>query len=209
MRSAAGVPRVVGAVGAILLLAACAPGSQAATSFRGGLAALEESRPEDAYADLERVRRVCGPAPLGQQAVLVEAAAALSGRAGRRDPQRAAVLTAAFLRQPRPPAWGVPVAESIFLMSRELGARIPAPEATESVFASEDGAGAESGEPGRPEADCGPRWELADGARPDVPGLDGTGMVAELERLRVRVDELEQELERLRGLLRAPDGGGP
>lgn len=189
----------------LLLMAACIPGRQAKTSFSGGLAALEEARAEDAFAELEQVRRYCGTSPLAQQAVLVEAAAALGGRAGSRDPQRAAVLSAAFLRQPRPPAWGVPVAESLYLLSQELGARTPSREATSPVFGSEDG----EEESGRPMVDCRARWDPASEPRSEVPSLDGEGMATELQQLRIRLDELEKEVERLRELLRTPDSGGP
>lgn len=230
-------PRFAGAAGAVVLLAACMPGPRAQTSFRGGLEALEASRMEEAYAALEEVRRSCGTSPLGQQAVLVEAAAALAGGVRERDPRRAALLTAAFLRQPRPPAWGVPLAESLYLMSRELGAPAPAPEATSSVFGS--GGREEDGE--RPSPDCGARWEPGDRARSAeaLPRLHGEAMVArvdrlrtrlaemealrdsltemaalrdsvkELEPLRDRVKELEKEVERLQALLKSPEDGGP
>ncbi len=57
--------------------------------------------------------------------------------------------------------------------------------------------------------DCGPRWEPSSGERAGVPGLDRETLVAELARLRSRVRELEKEVERLRGLLKAPESGLP
>lgn len=185
-----------------LTVAACASGGGAETAFRDGLAALEGARAEEAFGQLERVREVCGTSPLGQQAVLVEAAAALGGKVGKRDPQRAADLAVAFLRQPAPAAWGVPVAESLYLMARELGAREPSDDATAAVFA------AAAGEPGRPPADCGARWEAADRSVTPVPSLEGTGVAAELEELRGRMSELEEEVERLRALLKMPEDDG-
>lgn len=193
--------RGAGGAGLALLVAACASGGGASAAFRDGLAALEVSRTEAAFGQLERVRRDCGTAPLGQQATLVEAAAALRGGVDERDPERAALLTAAFLRQPRPPAWGVPIAESIYLMSRELGASPPSEEATAGVFA-EGG-----GDDGRPAVECGARWDAARSATA-VPRLEGPGVAAELRQLRTRMGELEEEVERLRALLKVPEDGG-
>jgi hypothetical protein len=176
-------------------------GSGGETAFRDGLVALEEDRAEEAFGQLERTRRICGTSPLGQQAVLVEAAAALGGRVGPRDARRAAELSAAFLRQPSPPAWGVPIAESLYLMAREMGAARPSEEATAAVF--EDAAG-EVGS----RADCEPRWEAASRAGTPVPSLEGTGVATELQRLRDRLGELEEEVERLRALLKMPEDDG-
>ena len=184
-----------------LLLVACASGNGAGTAFRDGLSALDGARTEEAFSQLERVRRVCGTSPLGQQAALVEAAAALGARDDDRDPQRAAVLAAAFLRQRRPPAWGVPIAESLYLMAQELGATVPSEEATAAVFAGR------SDDPERPPADCGARWDPARTAAA-VPSLEGTGITAELERLRGRMAELEEEVKRLRALLKVPEESG-
>lgn len=185
----------------VLLLTACASGSGAGAAFRDGLSALEGARTREAFSQLERVRRVCGTSPLGQQAVLVEAAAVLGARDGNRDPRRAAVLTAAFLRQRRPPAWGVPIAESLYLMAQELGAPAPSEEATAAVFADR------TGERGPPPADCGARWDPTRAAA-GVPSLEGTGITAELELLRGRMAELEEEVKRLRALLKVPEEGG-
>lgn len=171
------------------------------TAFRDGLVALEEARAEEAFGQLQRTRRLCGTAPLGQQAALVEAAAALGGRVGPRDARRAAELSAAFLRQPNPPAWGVPIAESLYLMAREMGADQPSEEATAAVFAKAAGEGGAR-------ADCGARWEAASGRGAPVPSLEGTGVAAEVERLRSRLGELEEEVERLRALLKMPEDGG-
>lgn len=196
-------PRAAGAAClGLLLLAACVSSSGGKAAFRDGLAALEDARAEEAFGQLERARRICGTSPLGQQAVLVEAAAALGGRVGPRDARRAAELSAAFLRQPSPPAWGVPIAESLYLMAREMGAGQPSEEATAAVFA--DAAGEATG----PRAGCGPRWEAASGRGTPVPSLEGTGVAAELERLRDRLGELEEEVERLRALLKMPEDDG-
>lgn len=184
-----------------LVLAACASGSGGETAFRDGLVALEEARAEEAFERLERTRRICGTSPLGQQAVLVEAAAALGGRAGPRDARRAAELSAAFLRQPSPPAWGVPIAESLYLMAREMGAARPSEEATAAVFA-------DAAEEGGARADCRPRWEAASRVDTPVPSLEGAGVAVELQRLRDRLGELEEEVERLRALLKIPEDGG-
>lgn len=193
-----------GAASLGLVLAACvsASGGGGDGAFRDGLAALEDARDEEAFRQLEQARRICGAAPLGQQAVLVEAAAALGGRVGPRDAQRAAELSAAFLRQPTPPAWGVPIAESLYLMAREMGAGQPSEEATAAVFADA------AGETTPTRADCGPRWEAASGRGTPVPSLEGTGVAAELGRLRDRLGELEEEVERLRALLKMPEDDG-
>ncbi len=193
--------RPAGAACLVLVLVACASASGGETAFRDGLVALEEARAEEAFGQLERTRRICGTSPLGQQAVLVEAAAALGGRVGPRDARRAAELSAAFLRQPSPPAWGVPIAESLYLMAREMGAGQPSEEATGAVFADAAGEGGSR-------ADCGPRWEAASPGGTPVPSLEGTGVAAELERLRSRLGELEEEVERLRALLKMPEDDG-
>lgn len=192
--------RGAGAACLALVLAACASGGGPGEAFREGLTALEGTRTEEGMRQLERVRRDCGTAPLGQQAVLVEAAAALRGGDGERDPQRAAVLTAAFLRQPSPPAWGVPIAESLQLMAQELGASPPSREATRDILGGDEGAGGAMG-------GCGARWEPARTVTM-VPRLDGTGVTAELRQLRARMTELEEEVERLRALLKVPEDGG-
>lgn len=204
MRSPPGRPRAAGAPLLAFLLAllaaGCATGGGAGSDFREGLTALDGDRPEEALGRLERVREVCGTSPLAQQAVLVEAAAALGGRVGERDPQRAAVLTAAFLRQATPPAWGVPIAESLYLMSQEMGAEAPSEEATTPVFDEEASV---------PATGCGPRWDDAEQAANPVPSLEGTGVADELRRLQSRMAELEEEVERLRALLKVPQDGGP
>lgn len=192
--------RTLGA-GLALVLVGCAAGGGAETTFRDGLTAVADARAGEAYRHLGEVRSLCGAAPLGQQAVLVEAAAALGGRVGEREPGRAAVLAAAFLRQPRPAAWGVPIAESLYLMARELGADVPSEEAVSSVF----GEGADVG--ARPAADCGARWDPTREAVA-VPSLQGSGVTAELRRLQSRLVELEEEVERLRALLKVPEDGG-
>lgn len=181
--------------GALLLTAACASGPGARQTFRGGLASLEDARSGEAREEFRKVREACGTSPLGQQAALVEAAVALGAPADERDPQRAAELTAAFLQQPRPPAWGVPLAESLYRLAWELGAEEPSPGTTASVFG-------ESADEVRswPSWDCGPVWEAADDSVlvPDPRG----------RRLSERVAELEKEVERLRDLLEPPGGGG-
>lgn len=192
--------RGAGAACLALVLAACASGGGAGEAFRDGLTALEGTRTEVALRQLERVRRECGTAPLGQQAVLVEAAAALRGGAGARDPQRAAILTAAYLRQPSPPAWGVPIAESLQLMAQELGASPPSREATADILGGDEDAG-------RARTGCGARWDPARTVTM-VPRLEGTGVTAELRQLRTRMAELEEEVERLRALLKVPEDGG-
>lgn len=197
-------PSRAGTAALLLVLLGCASSRGAETpgpeeAFREGLAALDSARADRARGSLEEVRDACGTSPLAQQAVLVEAAAALRGQPNERDPTRAAELAAAFLRQPRPPAWGVPVAESLYLMALELGAPAPGPDATAAVFASAGQAPDEIAE------GCAARWDAAVRDGMEVPTLAGTSMAARMERLEGQIQRLRLEIERLRGLLEAPD----
>lgn len=197
-------PLRAGTAGLVLVLLGCASSHGAETggphaTFREGLAALDSARSERAYGQMEDVRRACGTAPLAQQSVLVEAAAALRDRSGERDPAHAAELAAAFLRQARPPAWGVPVAESLYLMALELGAPVPSRAATDEVLRPDTEAPAEV-----PES-CTARWDALDRQALDVPRLAEESMANRMDRLEQRIRRLRMEIERLRGLLEAPD----
>lgn len=197
-------PSRAGTAVLLLVLLGCAssrgvetPGPEAA--FREGLAALDSARADRARATLEEVRDACGSSPLAQQSVLVEAAAALRGQADERNPARAAELAAAFLRQPRPPAWGVPVAESLYLMALELGAPPPGREATDAVFPPARELSEEAREA------CAARWDAAVRDGMDVPTLAAESMASRMQQLEGRIQRLRMEIERLRGLLEAPD----
>lgn len=197
--------------GGLMLLAvtACASsgGEPEQTAFRGGVVALQDARYQQAWERLERVRRACGTSPLAQQAVLLEAAGALAGGPGDRDPDRAARFAAAYLQQPRPPEWGVPVAEAVFLMAREMGAAVPTPEETAGVFVS--GPDEEQAGQGEPAVWCEADWATRRGERAAepraLPELEGPSVARDRERLVHRIRALEDEVERLRELLELPE----
>ena len=87
-----------------------------------GLIALEEADYNIAYDNLLEVRSVCGDSPLGQQALLVLAAAELDPRNPERQIELAAEFAAHYLGLPNRAAWAQPLAESLYLLSMEIGA---------------------------------------------------------------------------------------
>ncbi len=124
----ASAKRVAVSIATALSAGACAtaPASDAepppAERLTTGLAALESSEYGDAYDNLILVRSVCGDAPLGQQALLVLAAAELDPRNPERQLELAREFAAHYLSLPNRAAWAEPLAESLYLLSMEMGA---------------------------------------------------------------------------------------
>lgn len=110
------------------LLAGCATapttdsGLEPSEHLSTGLVALEEADYNIAYDNLLEVRSVCGDSPLGQQALLVLAAAELDPRNPQRQIELAAEFAAHYLGLPNRAAWAQPLAESLYLLSMEIGA---------------------------------------------------------------------------------------
>ena len=73
--------------------------------------ALEAADYNIAYDNLLEVRSVCGDSPLGQQALLVLAAAELDPRNPQRQIELAAEFAAHFLTLRNRAAWALPLAE--------------------------------------------------------------------------------------------------
>jgi hypothetical protein len=86
------------------------------------LVALQEADYANAYDNLLLVRSVCGDSPMGQQALLVLAAAELDPRNPERHIELAAEFAAHYLGLPNRAAWAEPLAESLYLLSMEIGA---------------------------------------------------------------------------------------
>lgn len=179
------------------------PATRPPTSSEAALqvahAARTGARPE-AYALTLRMLEHCGTRPLGQQALLLLAAAELDPRNpdARLSLAREAVSLVAEASEPD--AWTRVLAESLYLMALRLGA----PRATA-------GAGPEAelrlrarrpnGHPVVASAgtcDALP-WPNGRAEEPgDLPGLDGASYPARIAWLQRRVSELEAELKRLR-----------
>jgi len=97
-------------------------GVQPSEQLTSGLVALEAADYSIAYDNLIGVRSVCGDSPIGQQALLVLAAAELDPRNPQRQIELAAEFAAHFLGLPNRAAWAQPLAESLYLLSMEIGA---------------------------------------------------------------------------------------
>jgi len=108
-----------------------------------GLVALEEADYNIAYDNLIEVRSVCGDSPLGQQALLVLAAAELDPRNPERQIELAAEFSAHYLGLPNRAAWAQPLAESLYLLSMEIGAS----DAVGTLLGVRSGEGSEDAEP--------------------------------------------------------------
>lgn len=98
------------------------PGLQPADHLTSGLVALEAADYNIAYDNLLEVRSVCGDSPMGQQALLVLAAAELDPRNPQRQIELAAEFAAHYLGLPNRAAWAQPLAEALYLLSMEIGA---------------------------------------------------------------------------------------
>lgn len=114
----------------LLVLPACAStppnrDPEAAERLSRGLRALAERDYDAAHQDLSRVMAREPRTEDGRRATLVLAAAELDPRNPGRRPDVGADLTARYLADPLAPPWTVPVAETVYLLARELGAPPP------------------------------------------------------------------------------------
>ena len=139
------------------------------------LALLDDGSYAAAAAELAHIARAGTRHPATLHAILAAAALELDPRNPFGHPDSAATLVARYRRQPDSPAWTDPVAETLYLLSLELGASPP-----------------DGGE----EADNSPTLL----GRPLPPAPEQT-LYARLRALEARADSLAGELDRTRDSL--------
>jgi hypothetical protein len=198
----------------LALISACASSGAYREAGAGGLdaGALALRRGEFVRARdaLVEVRRTCGDARLGRQALLLIAALETDPRNPSGDPDRAAALAGHWLTRPETFPWTRPVAETIYLHALRAGgkpfsASAKPPRDVEDLLAMDrpaDGAG---------ETCEASDWKvLGGGAPPEQGGRrrgggstgQAGGLREENARLREQVARLETELQRIRETLR-------
>jgi tetratricopeptide (TPR) repeat protein len=182
------------AVGIAGLLVSCATlkapfESSAEERFNQGLEALARGEYPVAYGHLSWVAEHHSHEKYGQQALLALAAMELDPRNQSRRIEVGADMAANYLRLPEKPLWTQPVAQTLYLLSLELGAAEERAERAE---------------------------RQAERVAEKLPNLPGPSVTAKLrtteqerERLARRVDALEkqlqekeQELERIKKTIR-------
>lgn len=171
----------------------------------GPLTEALEARNHDAlYARVLQVLERCGTRPLGQQALLLLAVGELDPRNPDPRPSLALESTELVLRGAEPGSWMRPLAESLYLIARRLGAEKAgtyAADESELRFRSEKGNDGSSKEP--PVACEAAPWPEAGGGV-DPPAFRERSYPARVAQLRRKVAELEEELERLRRITKEP-----
>ncbi len=190
----------------VLILSACASsggGGEPGAGLDAGALALREAEFEAARERLVSVRRLCGEARLGRQALLLLSALELDPRNPGGDPGLAAAYAAHYLALPETFPWTRPVAEQLYLQALSLGGD-PAAESAAPLL--------KGARPGKsvPEACDRSDWGVVAGGDPPVLGkmvrssrpAGGSHPPDDSRRLRSRVAELEAELERIRATLR-------
>jgi len=165
----------------------------------GALSVLDSGQYAPATQELQALAQTYPELPLGRQALLSAAAAELDPRNPDRQLDRGAALMTQYLESSPGDDWSHPVAQTLYLLSLELGATVERAQQAEA-----DAARARA-QASRAVA----RAEL-----PRLPGAPVTARMADLEhdrdRLAARVQELEagtaqlqrQELKRVRRTLR-------
>jgi hypothetical protein len=166
---------------------------EAAERLSWGLEALAERDYDAAYEDLSWVLARQPRTEDGRRATLVLAAAELDPRNPRRRPDVGADLTARYLADPLARPWIVPIAETVYLLARELGA--PPPTGT----AAQDAPDREL--PVLPGPSIAEELQRASTERDSLAGrvTELEGLVAALE---LRLAERDQEIARIRRALR-------
>lgn len=207
----------------IVLAAGCAVGPGSAGPRSGGqgpaalmsdgIEAMEERDYREASGRLYRVTARCESGDRGRRALLLLAALALDPRNPDGSPDHAAWLTARALTLPEREPGEHLIAETLFLLALERGARVPV-----------DGSDGPDRDGWPPVAarirDCRggePAGTIRSAALPALPGASTALLYsqvrAERDALQSRVAELEAELARIRELLNGtapPDSsGGP
>ncbi len=204
----------IAVAGLLALLSGCGSSGAYREASAGGLdaaaLALRQGEFDRAREALVEVRRTCGDARLGRQALLLIAALETDPRNRAGDPDRAAALAGHWLTRPETFPWTRPIAETIYLHALGAGggpytAPEKVPGDVRDLLAMEriaDGAG---------ETCDASDWAVLGagappgmGARPRSGGSPGeaSGLQMDNARLHERVAELEAELERIRETLR-------
>ena len=208
------------------------------TRFRAAAAALESGRFEPAARTLRELASRCESGTRGRDAVLLLAAVEVDPRNPRPSPAAGAQLAARYLQIPGGDPSTATLAETLYLLALDLGATpvddpfssVPAAPASDAEDEGETANGGEvrfwrvaerfegCGEGGRrsagvtlPEHPGMPLWQAVESAYQERDSLAARSAAGaeEAARLRVRVDSLQAELERVRSLLQQGPGGRP
>lgn len=186
-----------------------------AEEFFAGVRAVEDGRYELAYALLLRVAERCATTPLGRDALLALAAAELDPRNGDPRLHLAAEAAAHLLVHERLTDPERQLAETLYLVSLRLGAGDEGLAAFDTAdFRHRLESAAQNGP--RPGARCARPALLARSQADAVrvassqeavseralPALPGSPYPRQLAQLRARLQELEEEVGRLRRLTR-------
>lgn len=228
-----------------------APPEQAAPDFMDeALFALRDRNYSGAHDNLIEVLELCGQSPLGQQALLLVAAAELDPRNPSPRRSLASEATGLLLTDAATPSWARQLGESLYLLALRTGAKAPSLGDLESSelaglygglrgLSSADialyelmdenptelarvdpGQGTGKSDAGaRSEVNpdprlrsgsaseyCSARWPDVWDRRPTdrLPSLGSSPYPAQVQALRARVLELEEELERIRRIVTQP-----
>jgi hypothetical protein len=199
----------------IVLSTACAASSADREIVAGGLdagaLALRHGEFQRAREALVEVRRTCGGARLGRQALLLIAALEADPRNPAGDPDRAAALAGHWLSRPETFPWTRPIVETIYLFALRAGGE-PYTTSSEAPDDVQDLLAMEGAADGAVETCDVSDWAVLGGGvpaelngRPLARGSPSASSGVPRDdngRLRERVAELEAELERIRETLR-------
>lgn len=198
------------------------PAGAGGERFSEATAALEAGRFDDAYWELQALAGQCRSGEWGRRSVLLLAAHVLDPRNPTRSPDAGARLAARYLQVPSSSAASEALARSLYVHALELGGDpVEDPFGPIPVLASDSGT---SEDPDRETAvrrepvgswRVAPRFRDCDSeavpvvvrSLPQPPSSTLYGDLEALSRdrdlLTTRVDSLQSELERIRGLLRS------
>ena len=206
--------QAIAIAGLLTLVSGCASSGAHRVASAGGLdagaLALRHGEFGRAREALVEVRRTCGEARLGRQAVLLIAALEADPRNPSGDPDRAAALAGHWLTRPETFPWTRPVAETIYLHALRAGGK------PYSASGKPDGDVQDLLAMDRPADGAGETcdasdWELLGaGALPELSGRprsggspgEAGGIREDNARLREQVAQLEAELQRILETLR-------
>lgn len=185
---------LISVITATMLAMGCASGGGNETRIKtpaqldNGALAWRDGDFGKAAEELDLARRVCGDALLGRQATLLLASLYIDPRNPARDFDRAAELSAMYLKLPETFPWTRPLAATIYLLALDSGARVP--DLSDQAKATD---------PANVPEGCNPK-DLHANPTPlaQLPTLDAATYPQTNARLSQRVRELEEELERVR-----------
>ena len=204
----------IAVAGFLALLSGCASSGAYREAGAGGLdagaLALRRGEFVQAREALVEVRRTCGDARLGRQALLLIAALEVDPRNPTGDPDHAAALAGYWLSRPETFPWMRPLAETLYLQALRAGGRPfsgsgePLPDAQDLLAMARPAEGASE------TCDASDWQVLGGGAPPELSGRprgggppgQGRGLREDNARLREQVARLEAEIQRIRETLR-------